>query len=116
MGSGRYDNRVKRFNRAEIYEHLREDRGVKQIQQYLTQQIKTLSVKDRRELSNVKHTWQTGDRFWKLAARYYDNAEYWWIIGWYNQKPTENHVQAGDILIIPFPPDLLATLYSQIER
>jgi len=111
MASGRYNSRVKRFNRSEIYEELRAERGVNQIQQYLTQRIYKITEEDRASMATIRHIWETGDRYWKLAARYYKNPDYWWIIAWYNQKPTENHVKRGDVLLIPTPPERLAAKY-----
>tara|TARA_R110002020_G_scaffold266973_1_gene482039 strand:+ start:817 stop:1167 length:351 start_codon:yes stop_codon:yes gene_type:complete len=116
MASGRYDNRVIRFNRSDIYEDLRRKRGVKQLKQYLTQQLGKLSPEDRSEITTIQHVWKTGDRFYKLAHQYYNFSEYWWVIAWYNQKPTENHINIGDVIFIPFPPDLLASLYSKPTR
>ena len=44
MASGRYNTKVQRFNRAEIYKDLRKRRGVNQIQQYLTQHNYLISL------------------------------------------------------------------------
>jgi len=27
----------------------------------------------------------------------------WWVIAWYNQKPTEAHFNVGDVVYIPTP-------------
>jgi len=114
MPSGRYTNRITRFNRAQVYDDLRHRRGAKQIKQYLTQQLHTLTAAERSQITTVQHIWTTGDRFYKLAHQYYSDSEYWWIIGWYNQLPTENHVKLGQVIMIPFPPDRLASMYSSI--
>jgi len=50
-----------------------------------------------------EHVWKTGDRFYKLADTYYGNPEYWWVIARYNQTPTEGHLRAGSVIIIPTP-------------
>ena len=42
-----------------------------------------------------------GDRYYKLAASFYGDARYWWIIAWFNKKPTESHIKVGDIIRIP---------------
>ena len=116
MASGRYDNRVKRFNRAELYFELLQKRGVKQIHQYLTPQLHTLSASERAGITTTKHIWKTGDRFYKLAHQYYGDVEYWWIIPWYNQLPTENHVPLGQVLYIPFPAEMLASKYMELRN
>ena len=112
MSSGRYNNRQKRFNNSELYYEILSKRGVKQIRQYLTPEIKTLTAAERSHITTVQHIWKTGDRFYKLAHKYYGNPEYWWIIPWYNQMPTENHVNLGQIILIPFPPEMLASRYT----
>ena len=35
--------------------------------------------------------------------KYYGDAEYWWLIAWYNNKPTESHFKLGDVVYIPLP-------------
>ena len=41
--------------------------------------------------------------YYKLADKYYGSAEYWWIIAWFNKKPTENHIKVGDVVLVPTP-------------
>ena len=50
-----------------------------------------------------EHTWKKGDRLFKLAYEYYDDMKYWWIIGMWNDKPTDAHYNYGDIIEIPYP-------------
>ena len=38
-----------------------------------------------------------------LAAEHYGNPKYWWVIAWYNQRPTENMLNLGNTIIIPKP-------------
>ena len=40
---------------------------------------------------------------WKIAADNYGDGRLYWIIGLYNEKPTDAHWQVGDIVYIPFP-------------
>ena len=49
------------------------------------------------------HVWSLGDHYYKLAERFYGDPAYWWIIAWFNKKPTESHVNAGDIIRVPKP-------------
>jgi len=55
------------------------------------------------KLQRQQHLWKIGDRYYKLAHKYYGNAKYWWVIAWYNKKPTESHMQLGETLYIPSP-------------
>ena len=52
---------------------------------------------------SVRHIWTTGDKYYKLAATYYDDASLWWIIAKFNNKPTEGHLKIGDQVLIPLP-------------
>jgi len=42
-----------------------------------------------------------GDRYFKLAHRFYGDSKLWWVIAWFNKKPTESHVDVGDLILIP---------------
>tara|TARA_R110002110_G_scaffold141746_1_gene329738 strand:- start:263 stop:592 length:330 start_codon:yes stop_codon:yes gene_type:complete len=86
------------------YSDLAESRqGKRGIAQYATPIIIPLGPADRRSVQKRKHIWRPGDRYWKLADRYYGNAEFWWVIARYNLAPTEFHVKAGDMIYIPLP-------------
>lgn len=54
-------------------------------------------------IDRVSHLWKTGDQYWKLAHKYYGTPELWWVIAWFNKKPTESHVKMGDTIQIPLP-------------
>jgi len=56
--------------------------------------------------------WSLGDRFYKLASTYYNSPQYWWVIAYYNKKPTEQHVKLGDIIEIPLPLDRVLTSFG----
>jgi|TARA_R110000823_G_scaffold90906_1_gene200551 hypothetical protein len=109
----RYNNRRKITNSDEIYEELFDGRGVKEITSYGTARFKELTIQNRYSLTNKHHMWSTGDSFWKLASEYYGSPGLWWIIAWYNQKPTESHVQAGESIAIPLPLDKAMKLFRR---
>ena len=83
--------------------YLKKSRGMEQITQYSTPKFRHPDVSDLRNFNEVTHVWKTGDRYYKLAHEYYGDAEMWWVIALYNQRPTEFHVKLGDILYIPTP-------------
>jgi nucleoid-associated protein YgaU len=64
------------------------------------------------EFTHIRHTWKLGDKFYKLAAKYYDDATSWWIIALYNSRPTEAHVRVGDVILIPQPAGLVLARYG----
>jgi len=107
----RYNNRRKITNSDEIYEELFDKRGVKDITGYRTPRFSEITIQNRYSLTNTHHMWSTGDSFWKLASEYYSDPGLWWLIAWYNQKPTESHVSAGESIAIPLPLDRALSLF-----
>ena len=100
----RYHNQRVFLNDKLAYERfLKKTRGMNNITQYNTPKFKYPGRNDRENFDTVSHVWGTGDRFFKLADRYYDNPEMWWVIAFYNQRPTEVHVKLGDVLYKPVP-------------
>jgi len=100
----RYKNQEVFTNIDEAYKrYLKKTRGMSQIRQYNTPVFKHPTLEDTKNFSTISHVWTTGDRYFKLADEYYDDASLWWVIALYNQKPTEMHVSLGDIIYIPVP-------------
>ena len=81
------------------------DRGRNFIDLYGTPKLAHFTAKQNVNLRLVGHTWRTGDRYYRLAHKYYGESELWWIIAWYNRKPTEAHLKIGDTVTIPLPLD-----------
>jgi hypothetical protein len=103
MAVSRYDNRPILFNNSEIYENVFQRRGIKHVSQYGTPVIDFPLAEEIRDLKLETHTWKSNDSFYKLAYEHYDDPSYWWIIPWFNKKPTEFHFQLGDLVYIPGP-------------
>ncbi len=99
----RYKNRQIVRNTSELYETFMEDRDVGSIRHDRTPHLKHPTGAQRRRLEHTKVVWKQGDRFWKLAAKHYGSPKYWWVIAWYNQKPTESSVNLGTVIMIPKP-------------
>jgi hypothetical protein len=59
----------------------------------------------RSELDTVEKIFSIGDKMYKYAHEIYDDAAYWWIIAWFNNKPTDTHWNIGDVVHIPVPLD-----------
>jgi len=55
----------------------------------------------------ISHIWGVGDRYYKLAAQYYGDPTYWWVIALFNNKPLETDLSAGDIVVIPTPLEIV---------
>ena len=101
--TSRYSTRPIGINDTEAYESLREQRNVKTMRQYFTPDLKHPTPSDIAKLTTAAHTWKSGDRFFKLAHKYYNDSSLWWVIAWFNQTPTESHLQIGDVIEIPTP-------------
>lgn len=99
----RYSRREIMKNNLEMYKKLFMDRNVKFIRQYETPEFKTISASDISKLNIIEHYWAVGDRFYKLANKYYGDPTDWWIIAQFNNKPTDSHVKIGDKILIPTP-------------
>jgi|TARA_R110000824_G_scaffold9724_5_gene43083 hypothetical protein len=115
--SNRNSNRVIRTNGAEIYKELLESRGLKKAKQYTTAIFNKLTSQNIRNVQTIRHIWTTGDRLYKLAAEHYGDSEMWWLIAWYNQKPTDSHIRLGDTVLIPLPlSEMMGLFYSSKAR
>jgi len=99
----RFTNRRVFRNREELYEQMLEERDAKYFRQYETPNFVYPTVEQMGEIKRIKHTWKRGDRFYKLADRHYGDPKLWWVIAWFNKKPTESHVDIGSIVLIPKP-------------
>ena len=107
MGLRDSKNKIVR-NDTEQYKELLDRRGVKRITHYGTPIVRHPSVEQRASIPTTGHIWAYGDRFYNLAHKYYGDANFWWVIAWWNGYPTEGHVKTGDYLDIPL--DLPAAL------
>ena len=47
--------------------------------------------------------WTQGTKMWKIAADHYGDGRLYWVIGIYNDKPTDAHWEIGDVVYIPTP-------------
>jgi len=99
----RYDSSKKATNDNEFYGEFFEERNVKSIEQFRTRSFPVLTSAVRRRFTSARHIWKMGDSYWKIASEYYGNPRLWWVLAWYNEKPTESHVKVGGILLIPTP-------------
>tara|TARA_R100000988_G_scaffold60342_1_gene30185 strand:- start:17 stop:352 length:336 start_codon:yes stop_codon:yes gene_type:complete len=101
----RYKNRKIKTNNKGLYKEFFEERKVNYINQYTTPKIPFLDAYVRAQFNSIPHIWKLGDRYYKLADQYYDDPTYWWVVAWYNQKPLETDLDAGDVIYIPLPLD-----------
>jgi nucleoid-associated protein YgaU len=102
--SSRYNNRKKLTNTKRFYQEYMNERGIKKIRQYSTPKMKYPKPEAiANEIQRITHIWKSKDMYWKLAAKHYGDSHLWWVIAWFNKKPTESHCKLGDIIHIPMP-------------
>jgi nucleoid-associated protein YgaU len=99
----RYKNRRILKNDLEQYSEFLKNRNVKYIEYYASPKFNILSVEDYKNIQVINHIWQQGDRYYKLAERYYSDPSDWWVIAKFNLKPTESYIKIGDIIRVPTP-------------
>jgi len=103
MSISRYDGTKIFSNEEEKYKYVLRSKNRKAIFHYQTPQIKNLSQEDYTKIKTLSHIWKLGDRLHKLAHTYYNDNTLWWLIAWFNQKPTDAHLELGDPVFIPIP-------------
>jgi len=99
----RYNNQNIFTNEEEAYKRYLKMRGLDIINQYDTPKFRFPDQIDMKNFSSIKHVWSTGDRYFKLAGEYYSDPGLWWVIAFYNKKPTEFHIELGEVIYIPKP-------------
>ena len=104
MSGKRVTRRILR-NKEELYKETLRQRGRKHIDHYSTPALYHPTADDIANIEIVSHIWKTGDRYSKLAYKFYGDTTLWWVIAWFNQLPTESHIELGDVIQIPTPLD-----------
>jgi nucleoid-associated protein YgaU len=56
-----------------------------------------------KDIKKLNHIFSVGDSLSKIAFRHYGDSRYWWVLAWFNAKPTDFHCEIGDIIEIPLP-------------
>ena len=100
------DRNVKRKilkNGAKGYSEIIGKRGLSSAVQYGKLRIPDITLDERKSLQTQKHIYKTGDKLYKISYSYYGDTKYWWVIAWFNRKPTDFHCKIGDTIYVPFP-------------
>ena len=114
MTVSRYKDHITLFNNDKGYKKAfatkyKEREELKHLE---TSELLYPSFEDITNFQYANHIWALGDRYYKLSHAYYGSAKYWWVIAWFNKKPTEQHVSAGDLIKIPMPLDDILNSYG----
>ena len=97
----RFKRRKIGLNKLFKDEEIFTNRGVEQIRQYTTPKMKNPTEEELMRIPYEVHYWGAGDRYFKLAQRYYNDHNMLYIIALFNQKPTEGQIIIGEEIKIP---------------
>jgi nucleoid-associated protein YgaU len=97
----RDDNREKLFTTNNDLPELLDKRGLRRVRHFSTPKLVSPTSAQRRRIRVTRHIWTTGDTLMKLAHQNYGSVAYWYVIAWYNFKPTDAHFELGDPVYIP---------------
>jgi len=102
----RYKNTPVFDNNLPLYKKAREERNIPDtLVQFKLSHLPAPTVDQMTSLDDSVQIWGVGDRLYKTAADHYGDPTLWWIIAWYNGRPTEAHFKVGDVVNIPKPLD-----------
>ena len=93
--------------KSDMYFDLFEKRGIKYVKFRTTKTFGDLSG-IRLDLSEENYIWGATDNLRKLAIRFYNDGDLWWVIGLINNKPTDGHWKIGDEVLVPLNPYIIA--------
>ena len=108
----RYEKRLLAFNDNELYSEHFVKRGVDFIDQYTTPTLTHATPSQIKKMNIINHSWTYGDKYYKLAHKYYNDSALWWVVAWFNKKPTESHVKIGEVIYIPTPINEVLKVYG----
>ena len=110
----RYSDRRKFFLDDELYKKLLSQRDRRSIVHY---ESPTLPPKDSaltRQLNIDYFTWLMVHNYYKVASKVYGRRELWWVIAWYNEKPSDTLIERGETIKIPRPVEtVISYVYSR---
>lgn len=106
----RYSKSTLFINNNELYKSFIQERNIKQFNQYGSMTYNYPSEDELSELTFDNYIWKSGDKYWKLSQKYYNDPTFWWVIGFINKKPIDSDVNVGDLIYIPTDINRVLTL------
>jgi|5B_taG_2_1085324.scaffolds.fasta_scaffold83480_2 LysM repeat protein len=98
-------NKKEVYNETDTYQFLFDPREVSSIVHYKLQPYSPRFKKIN--ISFKTHTWKNGDKLYKLANKYYNTYDFWWVIALINKKFIDSDYSLGQVIIIPLNPTLV---------
>ena len=85
-------------------ENIFDRRHLKEVVQLSTLRLNEPTEEELKdEINFVERIFSMGDKMYKYAKEIYGDTEYWWVIAWFNNKPTDVHWKLGETVYIPVP-------------
>lgn len=114
MTISRYGNRslFRNNNEKDLYRKQFDKRNIGGITQYATPSLRHPTDEEFGRLITETIRWKIGDSFTKLAYKYYDDPELWWVIAWFNKRPADFLVKPGEEILVPFPLEDVLSFYN----
>ena len=109
----RNESRDEKITKSESYSSFLNQREMKSITHYISKEYNYPTEDEISELNLIPITWKFGEKFFKLASKYYNDPSLWFLIAFYNKKPTDLHVKNGELIYIPMPPDKLLVIMEK---
>lgn len=103
----RYKNYELIDNDSSFYSKQRKARSKNKITQYRLRTLGSLPDSIRNQLIITEIVWKVDTKLYKLADGFYGDPDLWWLIGYYNNKPTDANWAVGDKVLIPTPPRII---------
>jgi len=101
------------INKSRLYKRKAKSKNLNFFRQYNSMKLNTLTPDDVAELTVIDHLWKSGDRYYKLAYKYYGSTDLWFLLAWFNKRPTDHHVTLGTPVRIPLPLEKVLYLYNK---
>jgi len=93
---------------SDLYDNLLDLRGLKNITINISKRLPEDFNPESYAYST--HVWSKRDRLIKLANIYYGNYKYWYIIGFFNNKPIDHLYKLGETIKIPSNPETIEAI------
>lgn len=99
--TSRYQQRPTKVSRSNEDDKILKKRGLRKINHYSSPAFSKMPDSLYDQVNLEFHVWKIGSRFYKLAAEHYGDPRLWWIIAYFNKRPTDGHAKIGDVIYIP---------------
>jgi len=93
-----------RYNKSRLINNtgpLAEKKNKLNIRHHGVQFLYHPTASERANILSVSYIWKKRDRLYNIAHAFYGDPKLWWVIAWYNGRPTEADFYPGDVIEIP---------------